>query len=733
MEVRTNHRRPFPVDLTLGMTGQSISLDGGGSWTGDDGWIDGYYWDFGDDTWGSGPNPSHQYNANGAYTVTLYVSESNGNWGSSQSFVTVDSVSLPARINFDELPNNTVVADQYLSQYGVRFYSGNSFYPVHTYQNCGPCSTTSPPNYIVTKPDDAGQTTVEFTQPVSNLTFYMIGVDAFFNQFSILDVYRNSALYATYPVYGNGTRTVGVNLGSLTDISKVVIRGINDPLGIGFDDFTFTIPSDIKITSARVGGYLNGTTQNALLAADVALNATPVPSGFAGGTYAWTFTGSPTITTGINQSSVAVRWNQTGTYRATVTYTKNGASTSGFVDVTVVLPLLTSFSAVSVASDQANRNSGCSFLNGSTYTLGCWAGTADDGIIWNSTTQIPSGPYLSDLAQSGIKFVQVINTFRKRLLGDSIVINGVPITGGNTQCFTHRSPQSNFDSGWQLDSNLVNQPGHPVRYFSEGTTLTMGNFDPPGESIEFGSNFYDAFFVSEYFETYVFYFIGDPLHPTFQRAMALSGSGNPYARLAWNWGGQVSFNYYISPSLYRRDFTSTPGLPINATGTNSIQSTSTNVHDINYQTCEGTTVTNNSIDGSRYFVTKLYSDFLRRDPDQGGLNYWRYNITQCAFDMNCVGTKRVDVARAFFYSGDFIQLHPALGGQRGTHAYNEAFVYACYNGFLRREPNAPPDNNWDGFNYWVGVLDSTNPDAGDGKYNNIINAFLLSTEYRDRF
>jgi len=26
----------------VGMTGQSISLDGGGSWSGDDGWIDGY-------------------------------------------------------------------------------------------------------------------------------------------------------------------------------------------------------------------------------------------------------------------------------------------------------------------------------------------------------------------------------------------------------------------------------------------------------------------------------------------------------------------------------------------------------------------------------------------------------------------------------------------------------------------------------------------------------------------
>jgi hypothetical protein len=101
--------------------------------------------------------------------------------------------------------------------------------------------------------------------------------------------------------------------------------------------------------------------------------------------------------------------------------------------------------------------------------------------------------------------------------------------------------------------------------------------------------------------------------------------------------------------------------------------------------------------------------------------------------MNCVGAKRVDVARAFFYSDEFIQLHPALGGQRGTHAYNEEFVYACYDGFLRRAPNAPPDYNLSGLIYWTGALDNTNPDASDGKYNNIINAFLLSTEYRNRF
>ena len=94
----------------------------------------------------------------------------------------------------------------------------------------------------------------------------------------------------------------------------------------------------------------------------------------------------------------------------------------------------------------------------------------------------------------------------------------------------------------------------------------------------------------------------------------------------------------------------------------------------------------------------------------------------------------MDVARAFFYSSEFIGNHPALASnQRGTHDYNAAFVFACYFGFLRRAPNDPPDYNWDGFNFWVNKLDSTNPDASDGKYNEMLKAFIESTEFRDRF
>ena len=55
-------------------------------------------------------------------------------------------------LRFDELANNTTVADQYFNQYGVRFRSGNPSFPLHTHQNCGPCFTTSAPNFLSTLP-----------------------------------------------------------------------------------------------------------------------------------------------------------------------------------------------------------------------------------------------------------------------------------------------------------------------------------------------------------------------------------------------------------------------------------------------------------------------------------------------------------------------------------------------------------------------------------------------------
>lgn len=61
---------------------------------------------------------------------------------------------------------------------------------------------------------------------------------------------------------------------------------------------------------------------------------------------------------------------------------------------------------------------------------------------------------------------------------------------------------------------------------------------------------------------------------------------------------------------------------------------------------------------------------------------------------------------------------------------NTAFVLMEYFGYLRRNPDDPPDNNFAGFNFWLNKLNSFN---GDFHKSDMVKAFLRSTEYRSRF
>jgi metallopeptidase family M12-like protein len=62
--------------------------------------------------------------------------------------------------------------------------------------------------------------------------------------------------------------------------------------------------------------------------------------------------------------------------------------------------------------------------------------------------------------------------------------------------------------------------------------------------------------------------------------------------------------------------------------------------------------------------------------------------------------------------------------------FNRAFVLMQYFGYLRRNPNDPPDSDYTGFDFWLTKLNQFN-----GNYINaeMVKAFLTSTEYRRRF
>jgi outer membrane protein assembly factor BamB len=260
----------------------------------------------------------------------------------------------------------------------------------------------------------------------------------------------------------------------------------------------------------------------------------------------------------------------------------------------------------------------------------------------------------------------------------------------------------------------------------------------------------------------------------------------------------------------------------------------------------------NPVDVSSFFVRQHYIDFLNREPDSSGLNFWTAQIESCTPKPQCTEIRRINVSAAFFLSIEFqetgylvyrfyksaygnipgtpvpVRLNEFLPdtqqigrnvviGQPGADlvleankilyslvfvtrsrfitAYpfsltptqfvdalftnagvtpsaadrnaaigefsgagntidlvararalrrvaensilnqqekNRAFVLMQYFGYLRRNPNDPPELNLDfgGYNFWLGKLNQFNGNFVDAE---MVKAFIVSGEYRQRF
>jgi len=253
----------------------------------------------------------------------------------------------------------------------------------------------------------------------------------------------------------------------------------------------------------------------------------------------------------------------------------------------------------------------------------------------------------------------------------------------------------------------------------------------------------------------------------------------------------------------------------------------------------------NPLAATEFFVRQHYADFLSREPDAAGLQFWTNEIESCGASAQCREVKRVNVSAAFFLSIEFQQTgylsyraHKAAFGnlagrpvpvtrdemladvrvigkdlivntegwelklEQNKRAYfegfvssarftslypqtlapeqfvdalnvnsngalsqserdalvndlknnaktraqvlravaedadlskaelNKAFVLTQYFGYLRRDPDAAPDADFVGWQFWLGKLNEF-----DGNYveAEMVKAFLDSTEYRNRF
>jgi hypothetical protein len=58
-------------------------------------------------------------------------------------------------------------------------------------------------------------------------------------------------------------------------------------------------------------------------------------------------------------------------------------------------------------------------------------------------------------------------------------------------------------------------------------------------------------------------------------------------------------------------------------------------------------------DDANKFVRQQYRDFLNREPDQSGLDFWTKEIISCGNDQQCIEAKEINVSAAFFLSIEF--------------------------------------------------------------------------------
>ena len=103
----------------------------------------------------------------------------------------------------------------------------------------------------------------------------------------------------------------------------------------------------------------------------------------------------------------------------------------------------------------------------------------------------------------------------------------------------------------------------------------------------------------------------------------------------------------------------------------------------------------NPVDTGSFFVRQNYLDFLSREPDQSGFDFWTKQLTECGNDASCAQLVRVNVSAAFFLSIEFQQTgylvermyKVAYGDALGTStvggSHQLAVPIARFNEFLR--------------------------------------------------
>ncbi|MET0626776.1 MAG: Calx-beta domain-containing protein, partial [Pyrinomonadaceae bacterium] len=88
-------------------------------------------------------------------------------------------------------------------------------------------------------------------------------------------------------------------------------------------------------------------------------------------------------------------------------------------------------------------------------------------------------------------------------------------------------------------------------------------------------------------------------------------------------------------------------------GTNAALGTTRGTSEIRIISNDTAPPASNPIDSSDFFVRQHYYDFLNREPDPDGFQFWRNEIESCGADAACREVKRINVSGAYFLSIEF--------------------------------------------------------------------------------
>ena len=116
-------------------------------------------------------------------------------------------------------------------------------------------------------------------------------------------------------------------------------------------------------------------------------------------------------------------------------------------------------------------------------------------------------------------------------------------------------------------------------------------------------------------------------------------------------------------------------------------------------------------------------------------------------DVAPTGTEREAVVSAYGVGdaqGRAAALVAAIeSGSAYNRLYNPGFVLIEYFGFMRRDPEDPPDSDLSGYNFWLQKMDTFTLPGEDARLESdafgrikraeMVRAFIVSTEYRGRF